>query len=75
MMQRRRSLRNNANAHRFPPYPARSILDRHGGAGLNFVAFVDFAHAAGADHLIDFVNARSGACRVPRRDKTDGTVL
>ncbi len=33
-------------------------LDRHGGAGLNLVAFVDFAHAAGADHLDRFRRCR-----------------
>ena len=70
MMKRRRLPAEQRQCRLVFRHIRQKHLDCHGGAGLNFVTLVDFAHATGADHLIDFVNAiqaRAGCHAAIRR--------
>jgi hypothetical protein len=57
MVERRRLFPEQRQSGRVFRHLRQQHLDCHGGAGLDFVAFVDLAHATGADHALDFVNS------------------
>src|SRR5512142_1067441 len=56
MMERRRFPAEQGQRGLVFGHVRQKHLDRHGSAGLDLVALVDFAHAPGADHLVYFVD-------------------